>query len=104
MSVFVAKIGKRIVGAIIGIETNKKDVFVADWVVDKAHRGRKIGKALYKRLFKAAGRTPVITLVSTRYRVSLAAHKEMGFKEKRLIKDAYGVGEKENYHLLYMKN
>jgi L-amino acid N-acyltransferase YncA len=102
--VFVAKHQNKTVGAIIAIRTNKDDVFVGDWVVDKQHRGKQVGRALYQKLMDSVKGTSIITLVSSRYKTSVAAHKKLGFKEKRLIRDAYGVGEKENYHLLYRKN
>ena len=102
--VFVAKHKAKTVGAIIAIRTNKDDVFVGDWVVDEKYRGKQVGRGLYERLLAAVKGTSIVTLVSSRYQTSIHAHQKLGFKEKRLIKDAYGVGEKENYHLLYKKN
>lgn len=102
--VFVAKSKGKVVGAIIAIRTKRNHIFVADWVVKKGFRRQGIGKKLYQRLLNCERGYKFISLVSSRYKASVAAHKKMGFKEKKIIKDAYGVGEKEYYHLIFKEN
>jgi L-amino acid N-acyltransferase YncA len=98
--VFVAKEKGKVIGAIVAIKTREGKVFVADWVVDKKYRDHGVGMNLYKRLVRAANHAPIETLVSERYDESVELHKRMGFKIKDVIKDAYGVHEKEKYYLM----
>ena len=102
-SVFVAKDKDKVIGAIVAIKTRNNKLFVADWVVDKKYRGKKIGLKLYKRLLKEAKSEAIDSLVSERYTKSVELHKRMGFKIKDIIPDAYGVHEKEKYYLFEEK-
>ena len=101
--VFVAKVKSKIVGAIIAIRTNNNSIFIIDWIVDKNFREQGIGSALYKDLMRHTKGDSLITLVSQRYKASVKAHKNMGFKLIRMIKDPHGVGEKEKY-FFFLKN
>jgi ribosomal protein S18 acetylase RimI-like enzyme len=48
--VFIAKVGKKVVGAIIAFPTNADDVFVSDIVVHPEYQGQGIGEKLYRKL------------------------------------------------------
>ena len=88
---FVAKDKNRIVGAIVAYLTRNNEIFVSDWVVDKAYQHEDIGLHLYKKLIQAVKSRNIITLIDSKNEPSLLAHKEMGFKIVRSIKNAYGL-------------
>ncbi|MCX6722283.1 MAG: GNAT family N-acetyltransferase [Candidatus Staskawiczbacteria bacterium] len=97
--VFVAKDKNKIVGAIISFGTESKDMFIADWVVDKKYRNHGIGKELFNKLIKKLKNRKLITFIEERYKESIHFHKEMGFKTIKTVKDIYGIGEKQKYYV-----
>jgi N-acetylglutamate synthase-like GNAT family acetyltransferase len=104
---FVAKDKQKIVGAIIAYLTRNSEVFVSDWVVDKPYRGGDIGLSLYKKLIKETRGKNIITLIDPKNKPSLVAHKELGFKVVKTIKNAYGLSgglEGGNRILVRLKN
>ncbi len=100
---FVAKDGRRIIGAIMGMKTKNNEIYVNDWFVEHSYRGKGVGKKLYARLIKAANGQPIVTMLHPNSKESIKAHKEFGFKIIRKIKDPYGIGD--NVHrFLVRKN
>jgi ribosomal protein S18 acetylase RimI-like enzyme len=88
---FVAKNNEKVVGAICSYLTNKNEVYVCDWVVDKAYRRQSVGLKLYRELIKNIGDKNVISLVDPKNNPSLAAHLKLGFKTIGQVKNAYGL-------------
>lgn len=101
--VFIAKDKNKIIGAIISFGTAKGDMFLADWVVDAKYRNLGIGTKLYKKLVSNIKDHSLITFVESRYKESIKAHKKIGFKIQKRIKDIYGIGEKQNYYIFVKK-
>ncbi len=102
--VFVAKVDGKIVGVIVALKTKDSSVFVEDWVVDKNYRGQKIGRKLYEKLIEAVGNVHLVTWVNSRYVDSVEAHKKIGFKMHKIVKDPYGIGETEDYFVVKRKS
>jgi L-amino acid N-acyltransferase YncA len=88
---FVAKDKEKIVGAIIAYLTRNNEIFVSDWVVAKSYRHEDIGLRLYEKLIKDTKGRNIISLIDPGNKASLAAHKELGFKIVRIVKNAYGL-------------
>lgn len=92
--VFVAKEGRKVIGAIMALNTTDDRIYVDDWFVDKAYRGRGIGRKLYQRLFQAARDKSIVSVIGVDYKESLEAHRRMGFKEIGKSGDFYGFHDK----------
>jgi len=88
---FVAKDKQKIVGAIVAFLTRDNEVFVSDWVIDELYRHQDIGLHLYQRLIKEVKGRNIISLINPKNKASLLAHKELGFKVVKTIKDAYAL-------------
>jgi len=101
--VFVAKDKTKLVGVIIAFKTKQNDFFVVDWVVAKNYRKKRIGMRLYQKLLSSVPNYAVVTLIDAKNKISLTAHKKLGFHLQKKLKDAYGIGEKK-YDCLVKKN
>ncbi|MCL4387078.1 GNAT family N-acetyltransferase [Patescibacteria group bacterium] len=102
---YIAKDGKRIIGGIYADKTKDNRIYVYDWVVDEKYRREEIGEKLYKRLTSAT-KLPVITFLDPNNVPTIEAHKKMGFKILRRVKNAYGKikGLEGGYRLLVELN
>jgi len=90
---FVAKDKDKIVGAILAIKTADDEVYVQDWFVNERYRGQGIGKKLYARLIEAVRGLPIVSFLHPDSKESIKAHKQLGFKVVKRIKDVYGLGD-----------
>lgn len=97
---FVAKDRGKIVGSILAMRTVDGCVYVNDWVVDRKYRRLGVGTKLYKRLISTVDGTPIISYVRTDFKESVAAHRKMGFKFVKKVKDPYGIGERVPRYLV----
>lgn len=88
---FLARDGRRAVGAICSYPTKSGEVYVCDWVVDPAYRRRGLGQKLYKRLLQTVKGRPVVSLINPKNRPSLLVHKQLGFRTVRLVRNAYAL-------------
>jgi ribosomal protein S18 acetylase RimI-like enzyme len=88
---FVARDGQKVIGAICSYLTNKDEVYVCDWVVDKLYRQRNIGGRLYQKLIETVKHKNVISLINPKNKPSLTAHQKLGFKVVGFVKNAYGL-------------
>lgn len=88
---FAAKDKNKIVGAICSYLTKNNEVYVCDWVVDKRFRERSIGVNLYKKLLKAVPGKHIISFIDPKNIASLEAHKKLGFKIDKIMKNVYGL-------------
>lgn len=98
---FIAKDRKKIIGCIYGYKTNKNQVFVCDWFVDKNYRKKDIGIKLYKKLISSIS-CPIVSFIDPKRIPTLNAHKKLGFKVLKKVKNAYGRAEglEKGYKLL----
>lgn len=97
--VFVAKDEDKIIGAIVSFGTASGDMFLADWVIDEKYRNLGIGTKLFNKLISKIKNRKLISYVEERYEESIRFHKRMGFKVQKMVRDVYGIGEKENYYI-----
>ena len=102
--VYIAKEKDKIVGAICGYKTKNNKIYVCDWFVDKKYRNKKIGIKLYKRLISTV-KLPIITFLDPKRIPTMNAHKNLGFKVVKKVKNAYGLkkGLEGGYRLLVIK-
>lgn len=91
--VFVAKEENRVVGAIIAMKTRDDKIYVSGWVVHKKYRRKGIGTQLYKALIRKTKGKKIIVFVEPNNKISLKAHKKIGFRVVRKISDPYNLGE-----------
>jgi ribosomal protein S18 acetylase RimI-like enzyme len=91
--VFIAKMGKKIIGAIVAFPTNRGDVFVSDIVVHPEYQGQGIGEKLYRKLLAAVHGTDVVSFLNPRLMPTRNLHKKLGGKVVARIKDAYQLKE-----------
>lgn len=88
---FVAVHKGVLVGAIVAIATREGNACVLDWVVLPSFRHHRVGVRLYAALCKAARGRAVECLVDSHNAPSIAAHRALGFKAVKRVKDAYGA-------------
>lgn len=103
--VYVAKDGKKIIGAICSYKTKDNKVYVCDWFVDKKYRGQDIGIKLYKKLINSV-KYPIVTFLDPARTPTVKAHEKLGFKLHKKIKNAYGIKkglEGGERHLVILK-
>lgn len=91
--VFIAKTGKKIIGAIVAFPTNGGDVFVSDIVVHPEYQGQGIGEKLYRKLLKAVRGTDIVSFLNPYLLPTRELHKKLGGKTVARIKDAYQLKE-----------
>jgi L-amino acid N-acyltransferase YncA len=101
--VYVAEINNKIVGAICAYKTRNNAIYVCDWFVDEHYRKDGIGTKLYNMLIDAAVYYKIITFLDPKNLPTVAAHKKMGFKVTKKVKDAYGLGEQSDKLLVMLK-
>ena len=88
--VYVAKEGNKIVGAICSYKTKENMVYVCDWFVDENYRGKDIGIKLYKKLISEV-KVPIVNFLEENRIPTVNAHKKLGFKLWKRVKNAYGL-------------
>ena len=88
---FVAKEGKKLVGAICSFPTKDDEVYVCDWAVAKAYRGQSIGLKLYERLIREVKGKTIVTFLDPANIPTVEAHKKLGFKIIGKVKSPYGL-------------
>jgi ribosomal protein S18 acetylase RimI-like enzyme len=98
---YIAKDENKTVGGIYGYKTKDGKFYVCDWFVDKRYRKRGIGSKLYKRLIKDI-KLPIVSFLDPNYPPTIKAHKKLGFKILKKVKNAYGriKGLEDGYQLL----
>ena len=99
---FVAKDENKIIGVIIAIKTKEDNIFVLDWIIDKKYRRREIGKKLYKKLITSIKNSAILSLVDENNIASINAHKKLGFKIIKKLKDPYHLENNEYVYLMKM--
>ncbi len=97
---FVARDGNKTIGVIMAIKTKEDNIFVMDWIVDKKYRRKKIGERLYKKLITNIKNNAILSLVDENNIVSINAHKKLGFKIIKKLKDPYYLGNNEYVYLM----
>ncbi len=100
--VFIAEDKNKIIGAICAFATKNNEVYLNDWVVDKKHRGKGIGKKLFEKLKKEIGNKNIISYVELKNGISVAAHKKLGFELVKKVKDPYDL-KKEEYRFFFRR-
>ncbi len=91
---FVAKHRNRIVGAITAFRTSRNELYVTEWIVDKEYRRKGIGSRLYRRLISTT-QLPILSILSTDYKESVAGHSKLGFRLVKRLRNPYGLKEKK---------
>lgn len=89
--VYVARIGAKIVGAIVSYRTNKNEVYVCDLVVDPKYRRLKIGEKLYKKLLASVKGMNVVSFLDPKLGPTFELHKKLGGKIASHISDPYNL-------------
>ena len=86
--VFVAKDSGKIIGGIVAYNTRNNEVFVCDWFKDSKYKHERIGSKVYQELINSVDK-PIIAFINSKNTPSINAHKKLGFKRVRKIKNAY---------------
>ncbi len=89
--VYVAKIGNKIIGAIVSYKTNKNEIYVCDLVVHPNSQGMGIGEKLYKKLLQAVKGTNIVSFLDPELVPTLNLHKKLGAKVVARIKNPYDL-------------
>jgi len=97
--VFVAKHRSKIVGTIAAFRTSRNELYVTEWIVDKEYRRKGIGSRLYRKLISTT-QLPILTIISTDYKESMAGHSKLGFRLVKRLRNPYGLKEKKERLLL----
>lgn len=92
--VFVAKHRSKIVGTIAAFKTSRNELYVTEWIVDKENRRKGIGSKLYRRLISTT-HLPILSILSTDYKESMAGHSKLGFRLVKRLRNPYGLKEKK---------
>jgi len=88
---FVAKEGKKLIGAICSFSTKDDEVYVSDWAVSTAYRGKNVGLRLYERLIQEVRGKRIVTFLDPKNTPAIEAHKKLGFKVIGKVKSPYGL-------------
>jgi ribosomal protein S18 acetylase RimI-like enzyme len=91
--VFVAKQGKKLVGAIVSFRTNTDQVFVSDLVVDPKYRRMKIAEKLYRKLLHTVKGKDVVSFLDPKLSPTMDLNKKMGAKVIKKVSDAYNLNK-----------
>jgi len=97
--VFVAKHRSKIVGTIAAFRTSGNELYVTEWIVDEEYRRKGIGSRLYRKLISTT-QLPILTIISTDYKESMAGHSKLGFRLVKRLRNPYGLKEKKERLLL----
>jgi ribosomal protein S18 acetylase RimI-like enzyme len=89
--VYVAKLDKKIVGAIVGYRTKKNEVYVCDLVVDRKYQRMGIGEKLYKKLLYATKGMDIVSFLDPDLGPTLRLHQKLGAKIVTQIRDPYNL-------------
>jgi len=89
--VFTAYHDKKLVGAIIGYQTNNDEVYVVDLVVDIKYRGLKIAEKLYKKLLHRVKGKNVVTFLDPGLVPTGNLHKKLGAKIISRVSNPYDL-------------
>lgn len=91
--VYVARMGNRVVGAIMAVPTKNGEIKVNDWVVHPEFQRQGIGLQLYQMLITNSKGKDLLAMVLQSNARSLHLHQKLGFVMEKEFHDPFQAGE-----------